>query len=82
MLNIPLFITAIVMGRWPTILRRIETGQTLVLCAALAWTVLDGPVFMAPASDRTVKFLLVLIVVITLISMGIMLHRRVRPRPN
>lgn len=82
MLNIPLFITVIVMGRSPTILRRIETGLTLVLCAALAWTVLDGPVFMAPASDQTVKFFLVLIVVITLISMGIKLHRRVRPRPN
>jgi hypothetical protein len=82
LLNIPLFIAVIVQGRWSAILRRIETGLALATCAAIAWTVLDGPVFMAPSSDRTAKFLMVLIVAFTLISIGIKLYRSVRPTPN
>ena len=69
-------------GRWSAILRRIELGLSLVTCAALAWTVLDGPVFMAASSDRTVKFFLVLIVVFTLLDIGVKLYRSVRPTPN
>ena len=82
MLNVPLLIIVIVNGRWSAILRRIELGLSLVTCAALAWTVLDGPVFMAPSSDRTVKFFLVLIVVFTLLDIGVKLYRSVRPTPN
>jgi hypothetical protein len=48
----------------------------------MAWTVLDGPVFLVPTSDRTVKFFLVLITAFTLIHLGIKLHRSVRPTPN
>ena len=82
LLNVPLFVAVIVNGRWPAILRRIEIGLGLVTCAVLTWTVLDGPVFMAPSSDRTVKFFLVLIVVFTLIDIGVKLYRSVRPAPN
>lgn len=81
-LNIPMWLTVIVMGRWPALMRRIETGLVLVTCAAMAWTVLDGPVFMAPSSDRTAKFFLVLIIVFVLIDLGLKLHRSVRPTPN
>jgi uncharacterized membrane protein YccC len=82
LLNIPLFLAAIVMGRSSAILRRIETGLALVLCAAMVWTVLDGPVFLAPNSDRTAKFLLVLIVAFCLLGMALQLYRRVRPAPK
>ena len=82
LLNIPLYITVLVNGRWPAILRRIEVGLSLVTCAALTWTVLDGPVFLASSSDRTAKGCLVLIVAFTLIDLGIKLHRSVRPNPN
>jgi len=82
LLNIPLFIAVIVQGRWPAILRRIETGLGLVTCATLAWTVLDSPVFMATSSDRTVKFCIVLIVAFTLINLCIKLYRSVRPTPS
>jgi hypothetical protein len=81
-LNIPLLITVIVKGRRSAIMRRIEVGLSLATCAVLVWTVLDGPVFIAPSSDRTVKFFLVLIVAFTLISIGIKLYRSVRPAPN
>jgi hypothetical protein len=82
LLNIPMFIIVTVNGRWPAIMRRIEIGLSLVTCAVLTWTVLDGPVFIAPSSDRTVKLSLVLIVAFTLIDLGIKLHRSVRPTPN
>jgi hypothetical protein len=82
MLNIPLLITVMVNGRWSAIMQRIEMGLGLVTCAALAWTVLDGPVFIASSSDRTVKFFLVLIIAFTLISTGIKLYQSVRPTPS
>lgn len=82
LLNIPLYLTVIVRGRWSPLLRRIESGSVLATCAAMAWTVLDGPVFMTPTSDRTAKFFLVLLVASTLIGLAIRIHRRVRPTPN
>jgi hypothetical protein len=82
LLNIPLYITVLVKGRWSAILRRLETGLSLIVCAALMWAVLDGPVFMAASSDRTCKFLLVLIAAFILIEIGIELRRSVRPTPN
>ena len=81
-LNIPLFLVVIVLGRWPVLLRRIETALGLVTCAAMAWLVLDGPVFMAPHSDRTAKFFVVLILVFTLIAMAVTLQRNIRPAPQ
>jgi hypothetical protein len=82
LLNIPLLITVIVNGRWSAIMRRMELGLSLVMCAVMGWTVLDGPVFLAPSSDRTAKFFLVLIVALTLINIGINLHRSVKPAPK
>jgi hypothetical protein len=82
LLNVPILITAIVSGRWPAALRRIQDGLSLVLCAVLVWTVLDGPVFIQPISDQTAKVFLVLIVAFTLIGFGIKLHRSVKPAPN
>jgi hypothetical protein len=82
LLNIPMLLTVIVKGRKSASLRRLELGLSLALCAVLVWTVLDGPVFMAPSGDRAVKSYLVLIVAFTLINIGIKLHRSVRPAPN
>jgi hypothetical protein len=81
-LNIPIFVVVIAKGRWSATMRRIEDGLSLATCAAMAWTVMGGPVFMAPASDRMVKFLLVLITAVTLVTMGLQLYRRVRPAPG
>ena len=81
-LNIPVFLVVIMMGRWSPFMRRIETGLGLLTCAAMAWTVLGGPVFMASSSDRTAKFLIVLIIAFVLIDAAIKLHRSVRPAPN
>jgi hypothetical protein len=82
LVNVPLFIAVIAMGRWSPALRRIETGSTLILCAVLGWTVLDGPVFMTEASDKTAKFLVALIVLFILIDFAIKAYRSVRPMPN
>jgi hypothetical protein len=81
-LNIPLLITVIVSGRWSALMGRIDAGLRLLTCAMLVWIVLDGPVFMASSSDRTIKFFMVVIVAVTLVDLGIKLHRSVRPAPN
>ena len=82
MLNIPLLMIVLAVGHRPAIVRRIELALSLLTSAALAWTVLDGPIFMATASDRTAKLLLLHIIAFTLIYLGVKLHRRVRPTPN
>lgn len=82
LLNIAVFMVVIAMGRWSAIMRRIETGLSLITCALLAWTVLDGPVFMTERSDGTAKFLLVLIVAYMLIHLAVVAYRRIRPMPD
>jgi hypothetical protein len=81
-LNIPIFLVAIVQGRWSPLLRRTNTVLSLVLCAVMAWVALDGPVLMAARGDQMFKFLLLLIVVVTLVGLGVKRHRQVRPAPN
>ena len=82
MLNIPLFIAVLVKGRWTTLLRRIEAGLALATCATMVWTVMGGPIFMTSNSGRTIKFMMFLIVIATLVDMLIRMYRRVRPTPN
>ncbi len=82
LLNIPLMIAAIIRSQRSPSLLRMEIALSLVTCAAMLWTVLDGPVFMAANSDSTVKFAMVVIIAITLIGYGIQSFRRVRPKPN
>lgn len=81
-LYIPLYAVVIAKGRWPDSLRRIETGLGLAVCAAMAWIVVDGPVFKAQASDQVVKFFLVLGIAFTLYDFAIKRYRQVRPAPN
>ncbi|MGH8110072.1 MAG: hypothetical protein ACREO1_15295 [Arenimonas sp.] len=81
LLNVPIMVFAIVQGRWPAGMRRVETIFALITCAAMVWAVLDGPILMTSVSDRTAKFFLMFIVVITLIDLGIKLLRRVNPTP-
>lgn len=82
LLNVPILITAIVTGRRPALLRRLELGLTLAVCAVMAWIVLDGPVFAVAVSDRTTKSLMALIIAITIIGLGIKLRRSVKPTPS
>lgn len=80
--NVPLLAIVLVQGRLPLILQRLEFVLGLLTCAAMAWAILDGPIFMAPASDQATKAILALILVFTLIGYGVGLHRRVRPKPG
>jgi len=81
-LNIPLLAAAIVMGRWTALLQRVQTAGSLATCAAMAWVVASGPIFIRPASDSMTKGLMVLIIVLTLLVLGIRLHRNVKPTPD
>jgi hypothetical protein len=81
-LNIPLFITVIVSGRWSALTGRIDAGLRLLTCAMLVWIVVDGPVLMVSSSDQMMKFFMGVIVAFTLIDFGIKLHKSVRPTPS
>ncbi|MBC7918664.1 MAG: hypothetical protein H7Y28_12725 [Rhodoferax sp.] len=80
--NIPMYAIAIAQGRWSAAMRSAETGLTVVMCAVMAWTVMDGPIFLSRGSDKTAKFLMALIIACTLVYMAIQVRRRVRPAPN
>jgi hypothetical protein len=82
LLNLPLFAAVMVRGRWSPLLRRLELGLGLLTCAAMAWTVLDGPAFMTPASDSVSKGLLVLVLLYSLGHMAVVSYRSVRPTPQ
>ena len=81
-LEILMFAAAIASDRWAARMRRFETALSLPLCAVMAWTALDGPVFRAQSSDGVARFALVLIILFTLAGIGIKLYRRVRPAPD
>lgn len=82
MLNIPLNLAVVMSGRRSATVRRIEFWLSLLMCAAMAWTVADGPILMTPSGDQTAKALLAIIVAWVLISMGLKLYRSVRPSPD
>ncbi len=82
LLNVPLLAIVLVKGHWSTLLRRVNLALSLLTCAVMVWVVLNGPVFLAASSDRTVKFFLVLITAYTLITLGIQALRKVQPAPD
>ena len=81
-LHIVMFAASIASERWSARARRVETALSLALCAVMAWTALDGPVFRAQSSDGVFRLSLALIVLATLASIGIRLYQRVRPAPD
>ena len=82
LLNVPIYLAVLMKGRWPAGLRRLQQGLSLVTCAAITWIVFDGPVFVAPTSDRAFKGALVLIVVVTIAEVAFRRLRSVRPTPD
>ena len=82
LLNVPIFVAVLVKGRWSAGLRRLQQGLSVVTCAAMAWILFDGPVFVAAASDRAFKLALVLTILGTLAEFAIRRFRTVRPAPG
>lgn len=80
--NLPLFGAVMVKGLWTPGLRRLQLVLTLATCAAMMWTVLDGPVFMAAASDQVAKPLLVLITLASLLEIGLRHYRSLKRPPK
>lgn len=80
--NLPLFGAVMVKGLWTPGLRRLQLALTLATCAAMLWTVLDGPVFMAAASDQVAKPLLVLITLASLLELGRQRYRSLNRTPK
>lgn len=80
--NLPLLGAVLVKGRWTPGLRRLQLVLSLATCAAMMWTVLGGPVFMAAASDQVAKPLLVLITLASLFEIGLRAYRGQRRTPK
>jgi hypothetical protein len=81
-LNIPLYFAVMIQGCWTTLLRRIETGLSLLTCAVMTWAIVDGAIMMSPASDSTAKFFMGVIVAFSLLLLGLEFLRQVKPRPH
>lgn len=81
-LNIPFFAIVAIQGRWTPTLRTTETVLSVFTCAAMAWAVTGGPIFMASYSDAVAKFFMVLIIGFTLLYLGLQVLRSVKPAPS
>lgn len=82
LLNVPLLITVLAHGRWTVPLRRAHTVLSLATCAVMTWTVLDGPMYAAPATDRTAKAAIVVLIALSLGTTVRQWIRSVRPSPG
>ena len=82
LLNIPLNLAVVMSGRRSAIVQRIEFWLSLLMCAAMVWTIADGPILMTPSGDQTAKALMAIIVAFVLIGMGVKRYRSVRPSPD
>ena len=80
-LNVPLLIVVLAHGRWTVPLRRAHTALSLATCAVLAWVVLDGPMYAAPATDRTAKGAIVVLIALSVGTIVRQWIRSVRPSP-
>jgi len=80
--NLPLLGAVMAKGRWTPGLRRLQTALSLATCAAMVWTVLDGPVFLGAASNQMVKPLLVLITLASLLDIGLRHFRGPKRTPK
>lgn len=81
-LNVPLLAAVVAKGRWTPRLRRLELALALATCAAMTWAAVAGPVFSAPASDRAMRFALLLCTGLTLLLYAYRAYRSVRPSPD
>lgn len=62
-LHIPLMLAAMVQGRWTPSLRRADAALHVLVAAAAAWALLDGPVFTATVSNEAMRFALLVTLV-------------------
>lgn len=81
-LNLPLFGSALVLGRRPPWLRRLELFHSLSTCAAMLWASFAGPIFNTPAADQIARGALLLIAAIALVYEAMCALAQVRPAPR
>jgi hypothetical protein len=69
-------LAVLVAGRWSRRTRELNTLAEAALCGLLAWFVAAGPIFKARPADDITKALVCGIILLTLISVGVTLYRR------
>lgn len=78
---LPLFAVVAIHGRWSPVLRRAESTLTLLICAAMLWVLVSGPVLMTPHGDRTMKVIMALLLAFSLIAIALEARGRINPAP-
>ena len=73
--NLLLYIPLIVQGRWTPLLRRLDIAMGFVTCLLLVWVSAAGNIFAAEGTDQFVKFVIGIIVLVTLLEKGFLLNR-------
>jgi hypothetical protein len=69
------YATVLIEGRWRRLTRRVSLAFGGALCGLLAWFVAAGPVFQSRPTDDTARFLLAVIVIVSLITVANSLYR-------
>ncbi|GHJ47538.1 hypothetical protein Cs7R123_48800 [Catellatospora sp. TT07R-123] len=75
--SIALLVAVGVRGRWERATRRLSLGLTVFMGAAMAWSALAGPVFVAAPTDEIMKLALVVLTLVVVID-GYQQLRRLR----
>lgn len=82
LLNIPLMIGVFISGRWSPGWRQLSLALGLLDCVVMAWTILDGPVFLSAVSNETAKGAMALIIAGVILTQAIRFYRSVTPMPD
>jgi len=80
-LHAPLLLAAMAQGRWTPALRRADAALSVWVAAAVAWALLDGPVFTAAVSNEAMRLALLLTLVWIVGDFGWRWHRAKRWAP-
>ncbi|TQS40435.1 HAAS signaling domain-containing protein [Cryptosporangium phraense] len=62
-------------GRWSARLLAVDLVHSLVACAVLTWAIGTGPIFVRAAADETVKGIVALIILLTLVDLAVRARR-------
>jgi len=76
-----LILVVVVEGRWRPLTRRIEAALQLAVGLVLSWFFFAGPMFLAPALDRSMKTGLGVAIVVVLVDAGFKVRRVMRAGP-
>jgi hypothetical protein len=73
--QVALYAYVFVKGRWRPVLRRADLAIAIAFAALMGWWVLAGPIFQRTPADNSVKFALLLLILLIGVDAGLKLWR-------